>query len=277
MKTSFSLCCALLLGLLCATQTNSSAAVTSAGSSLTALSASGKISVTTVGTGKSIGHVADLRIHNLTGRSLRVEVPPLLLESRTGKFQHYACFRPQVLVIEPHGHATVRLDGVCLVHDKPPVGKGVEGELLVCDGNPATPRPEGSHFTAKDAGKLVRVAKSYDDAARILDRQGAFENMPYHNPKERQEIATQWGVWSDRTVSHLAGGKRAARKDLRETLTHQAEKKQPLTPEAKRKLDQGVDEIFKDVELTSKKAKAIEEPDPFAGVELTGQKAKSNT
>jgi hypothetical protein len=48
-----------------------------------------------------------------------------------------------------------------------------------------------------------------------------------------------------------------------------------MTPKTKKKLDKGIDTIFEKVELTSKKAKDLEAPDPFQNIEVTGEKAKA--
>ena len=241
-----------------------------------ALAFGGKIEVVTAGTGQSIGHVADLRMRNLTGERLAVPVPAMVLESGSRQFQHYACPHAQTVTIGAHGAKTVHIYGVCLVRDKPPVGQGVTGELIVCDGNPSSPRSPDSHFTAKEAGKMTRVAKSYGDAAEKLEKEGAFKNMPYHEPKKQKEIATQWGVWSDPKIAKITHSKRATKEDFKRTVVRQAEKKKPLEPEEKKQLEQGADEIFKDIQLTTKEAKNLEEPDPFQNVELTGVKAKAN-
>lgn len=244
--------------------------------SLAALAATSQIEVVTVGTGRSIGHVADLQMRNLTGESLAVAVPAMVLESRSRRFQHYACPHAQTVTIGARGSKTVPIDGICLIRTKPPVGKGVTGELIVCDGNPASPRSPDSRFTAKEAGKLTRVAKSYGDAAESLEREGAFQDMPYRDRKKRREIATQWGVWSDPKIAKITHSKRATKQDLKKTITSQAEQKAPLTEEKRQELDRSIDEIFQNIELTTKKAKTLEEPDPFQGVELTGPKAKSD-
>ncbi len=243
--------------------------------SLAALASERRIEVVSVGTGRSIGHVADLRIRNLTGARLAVPVPAMVLESRSRRFQDYACPRGQMVSLAAHGTRTVPLDGVCLVRTKPPVRKGVTGELIVCDGDPASPRDPESRFTAKEAGKLTRVAKSYGDAAEKLERQGAFQDMPFREPKKRKETVTQWGVWSDPNIAKITRSKPATKQDFKKTIIRQAEKKEPLTPEKREELDRGIDEIFQDIQLTTKEAKTLEEPDPFASVEMTGPKAKS--
>ena len=278
MKTHFSLSIAVLLAVFSAGQNLVSAAVSRApggGESLVSLAFSGKIEVTTIGTGKSIGHVADLRIRNLTGERIAVPVPAMVLESGSRQYQHYACPHAQTVIIGPHGTKTVPIDGICLVRDKPPAGKGVTGELIICDGNPSSPRAPDSHFTAKEAGKLTRVAKSYGDAAEKLEREGAFQDMPFREPKKRKEVVTQWGVWSDPKIAKITHSRRATKQDFKKTITRQAEREKPLAPEARAKLDQEMDGVFKDIALTTKEAKNLEEPDPFQNVELTGPKAKS--
>lgn len=278
MKTPFFIITAVLLAIFSAGQNRAAAAASRApggGESLAAIAFSGKIEITTIGTGKSIGHVADLRIRNLTEERIAVPVPAMVLESGSRQYQHYACPHAQTVIVGPHGTKTVPIDGICLVRDKPPVGKGVTGELIICDGNPSSPRAPDSHFTAKEAGKLTRVAKSYADAAEKLEQEGAFKNMPYHKPKERKEIATQLGVWSDTKIAKITHSKRMKREDFKRTIVRQAEEKKPVGPEEKKQLEQGADDIFKDIQLTSKEAKNLEEPDPFQNVELTGPKAKS--
>jgi len=239
----------------------------------------GKIGVEIIGTGQSIGHVADLAIRNLTDGRLQVPVPAMLLESRSGRFQHYACPYAQTVTLGPRQEKSVALDGLCLVRTKPPVGRGVRGELIICDGNPNTPRDPDSDFSAKDAGKIVRVAKSYCDAADKLERQNQLDEIPYRSAKKKKEIVKQWGVWMDPEICKRTGTRRATKKDLTQTIIRQAEKKEqgPLPPKKKEEIDRGIDEIFEDIQLTTKEAKALEEPDPFAGVELTGPKVKSAT
>ena len=277
MKTPVSVIIAVLLAIFSAGENRAAAAASRAtgGESLAAMAFSGRIEVTTIGTGKSIGHVADLRIRNLTGERIAVPVPAMVLESGSRKYQHYACPHAQTVIVGPHGTKTVPIDGICLVRDKPPVGKGVTGELIICDGNPSSPGAPDSHFTAKEAGKLTRVAKSYDAAAEKLEREGAFQDMPFREPKKRKEVVTQWGVWSDPKIAKITHCRRATKQDFKKTITRQAEKEKPLAPEAKAKLDREMDDVFKDIELTTKEAKNLEEPDPFQNVELTGPKAKS--
>ena len=54
----------------------------------------------------------------------------------------------------------------------------------------------------------------------------------------------------------------ATKEDLKTTIYKQAEKHGPVTPETKKKLDEGIDTIFQDIKLTTKEAKNLEKPDP---------------
>ena len=241
---------------------------------LTALASAGKIQVETVGTGETIGHVADLRIKNLTDAQVSFTIPAMVLESGSGKNQHYACPHPQTVDIGPNADKTVPIDGVCLVRGKPAVGKGVTGDLLVTDGIPRTEKNPASHVPDSDARDLIRTAKSYYDAADQLQKQGALKSLPYTDPQKQKDIVVQWGLWSDPGVAKKTDGKPATKEDLKKVVYKQLEEQGPLPPDTKKKVDQGINTIFEKVQLTSKKAKDLKEPDPFAGVEVTGTPGK---
>src|SRR5207245_8544824 len=61
--------------------------------SIGSLTASRKVKVETSGTGETIGHVADLKLQNLTDEPLTCAMPPMILESASGKTQNYPCPR----------------------------------------------------------------------------------------------------------------------------------------------------------------------------------------
>src|SRR6266404_4956505 len=109
-----------------------------------------KIKIDNEGTGETIGHVADLIIENLTDQPLTCVVPPMVLESGSGKNQHYACPESHTVRIDPHGTVTVPMNGVCIARNKPPVGKGVTGDLMINEGNPAIVQNPHSHISTKD-------------------------------------------------------------------------------------------------------------------------------
>lgn len=241
---------------------------------LAALTATGKIQVETAGTGETIGHVADLRIRNLTDQPVSFTIPAMILESGSGKNQHYACPHPQTVDIGPKAGKTVPIDGVCLVRGKPAVGKGVTGDLLVTDGIPRTEKNPASHVPDADARDLIRTAKSYYDAAEKLQKEGALNGLPYADPQKQKDIVVQWGLWSDPEVAKKTDGKPATKEDLKKVVYKQLGEQGPLTPDTRKKVDQGINTIFEKVQLTSQKAKDLKKPDPFAGVEVTGTPGK---
>ena len=100
------------------------------GETCAVLIATGKIKVETSGTGETIGHIADLKIQNLTDQPLTCAIPPMILESGSGKNQHYACPSGQTVALNPQQTKTVPMNGVCLNRNWPPVGKGVSGDQV---------------------------------------------------------------------------------------------------------------------------------------------------
>ena len=233
-----------------------------------ALISESKIKIDTSGTGETIGHVCDLTVANQTDEPVTVAVPPLILESRSGKNQHYACPKGQTVEVPPHEKKTVPVDGVCLVRNKPPVGKGQTGDLLIsqCDGD--------SKISRDKAHDLLRIAKSKYDAADKLEDDGLLKEIPYKDKKKRKEIVEQWSTWMDPRISEVTGAPPATKDDLKKVVYKQVEEKGPMTPETKKKVDQGIDTIFEKVELTTEKAKDLEEP---AETETTGAPESGNT
>jgi hypothetical protein len=247
------------------------------GDTLAMVAAAGKIKVDSAGTSETIGHIADLQFQNLTDQPVSFTVPPMILESGSGKNQHYACPKGESVALGPHEKKTVPMDGVCLVRNKPPVGKGVTGDLLINDGTPDTRQNPDSHLSKKDANKLLRLATSKYDAADKLLKDGSLKDIPYADPKKKKDIVVQWSTWTDPQISELTGAPPASKDDLKKVVYKQIEQQGPVTPDKKKKIDQGIDTIFEKVELTTAKAKDLEKPDPFAGVELTGEQGKGGT
>jgi hypothetical protein len=231
---------------------------------LAMLASLGKVKVDSNGTGETIGHIADLVIQNLTDQPLMCVVPPMILESGSGKNQHYACPKGQNVALNPHQEKMVPMDGVCVNRNKPPVGKGVSGDLLVNEGNPNIAQDPQSHLKAKDADKLLRIATSKYDAADKLQKDGTFKDLPYHDKQKQKDIVVQWSTWTDPQISEITGAPPATKEDLKKVVYKQVEQNGPMTPETKKKVDQGIDTIFEKVELTTAKAKDLEKPDTFA-------------
>jgi hypothetical protein len=231
------------------------------GDSLGSLAASGKVKVETSGTGETIGHVADLKIQNLTDQPLTCAIPPMILESGSGKNQHYACPRGQSVALNPQQTKTVPMNGVCLNRNKPPVGKGVSGDLVINEANPAVPQNPNSHLPATDANRLLQICASKYDAAEKLQKEGALKVLPYHDPQKQKDIVVQWSTWTDPVICQMTGSPPATKEDLRKVVYKQV--KEPMTPATKKKIDKGIDTIFEKVELTSAKAKDLEKPGPL--------------
>jgi hypothetical protein len=247
------------------------------GNSIGSLATSGKVKVETSGTGETIGHVADLRIQNLTDQPLTCAVPPMILESGSEKNQDYACPRGQSVTLDPQQTKTVPMNGVCLNRNKPPVGKGVSGDLVINEANANVPQSPNSNLPATDASRLLQICTSKYEAADKLQKEGALKSLPYRDPQKQKDIVVQWSTWTDPVICQMTGSPPATKEDLREVVYKQV--KEPMTPATKKKIDKGIDTIFEKVELTSAKAKELEEPGavvagPLSTVELTSEKAK---
>jgi hypothetical protein len=65
----------------------------------------------------------------------------------------------------------------------------------------------------------------------------------------------------DPEISQMTGSPPATKEDLRKVVYKQVEAKRPMSPETRKKVDQGIDTIFEKVELTTAKAKDLEKPE----------------
>jgi len=208
----------------------------------------------TFGTGETIGHVADLVIENLTDQPIEVTIPPMVLESRSRKNQHYGSRGGDTVEVPPHSKKKVPLDGICLARNKPPVGKDVGGDLAINDCDP------DAHISHDDAHRMMRIAESKYDAADKLEEDGKLKEMPYRDAKKRKDIVVQWSTWADPRISEITGAPPATKDDLKKTVYKQAEEHGPVTPDKKKKLDDGIDTLWDKIELTTEKAKDLEKP-----------------
>src|SRR6476660_1720570 len=233
----------------------------SGGASLASLASTGKVKIDSVGTGETIGHVADLKIQNLTDQPIYCLVGPMVLESKSRANQDYVCPTPQTVTIDPHSTATVPVNGACINRNKPPVGKGAPGDLLVNTGDPTGPQDPNSHLPANQAGDLLRICTAKYNAADQLQKSGALKNLPYQDPQKQKDIVVQWSTWCDPRISQITGAPPATKDDLKKVVYKQLESKKPMTSETKKKVDQGIDTIFEKVELTTAKAKDLEKPE----------------
>jgi hypothetical protein len=137
------------------------------------------------------------------------------------------------------------------------------------EANPTGPQNPNSHLGASDAGKLLRICASKYDAAATLVKQGALKNLPYKDPQKQQDIVVQWSTWMDPRISEITGAPPATKDDLKKVVYKQVQEKGPMSPETKKKVDQGIDTIFEKSGLTTAEAKDWEnpgkEPPPVAG------------
>ena len=115
---------------------------------LAELMGEGKVTASVTSTGKTIGDVATLSLHNLTDSPINARVPPMVLISASGAYQSYAVPFGQTVTVPEQGTINTSLDGICLNARKPPVGAGVTGELAVVDGG-------GNQLIAPAAGPMT--------------------------------------------------------------------------------------------------------------------------
>jgi hypothetical protein len=211
------------------------------------------------GTGETIGHIADLNFQNMTDGPLNFLVPPIVLESKSGKNQNYVCPFNFDVAIGSHESKTFPLNGVCVNRDKPPVGKETSGDLVVNTGDSSHPNSD-CHIPANQTHDLLKYCDLKYKAVDLLQNQGAFKDFPYQDKQEQKDIAIQWSTWSDPRICDITHSPPATKDDMRKVVYHQAEGNGHVNRETKKKLDKGIDKIFETVELTSTKAKDLEEP-----------------
>lgn len=218
-----------------------------------ALISEDKIDVDFTGTGETCGHVADCRISNLTDETISCVIPPMVLESKSGKNQDYACPQSETVDVGPKSSKTVPIRGVCVARNKPPVNKDSGDDLKInnCDGD--------SRIPDDNADKFLNIATSIFQAADELLKGGDLKEIPYKDPEKKKDIVVQWATWADPEISEMTGVPPATKEDLKKVVYKQVEEKGPMTPKTKEKVDEGIDTIFEKIELTTKKAKDLEE------------------
>jgi hypothetical protein len=239
---------------------NTTASGAGGGESLASFVSAGRVKVATAGTGEVIGHIADFIIENVTDQPIACSIPPMILESGSGKNQHYACPKREDVALKPHEKKKVPIDGVCLNRNKSPVGKGVGGDLLMNDGSDKV--PSDRHLKARDADKLLRLCTAKYDAVDKLQKEGKLDDLPYKDKKKQRDICVQWSTWTDPRICEITDAPPATKDDLKKVVYKQVEEQGPLTEEKKKKIDDGIDKIFEKIELTSEKAKDLEKAEP---------------
>jgi hypothetical protein len=227
----------------------------------------GKVKYEGAGTGETIGHVADLKVQNISNGSLDFFMPAAVVESKSGQYQDYAVPQGQDVALKPGETKTVPLDGTCLERDKPPQPPGQTGDLVYNDAEPGAVGPDFHMAPAKVRDILDIVEPKYQAVDKLVD-EDAFKEFPYHDKKEQKEIALQWSTWGDPRISDLVHSPPATKEDFKRNIDKQAEEHGPVTREKRKKLDKGTDALWDGIELTNEKAKDLEQP-PSAPLEVS--------
>ena len=238
---------------------------------LSSLLSQDQINLDILGTGETIGHVAMLRIENLTDRPLTCSVPAMILESRSGKSQHYAC--PKRSNLHPETETEVQSAGERgLLESEQTAGRQRHDRRF---GHERRQTERGPEFRVAFPGKksppfITFVQCSKYRAAEKLQKEGELKGFPYKDKKKQREILIQWSTWCDPRICELTGSPPANKEDLSKVVYKQLEEKGSIPPKTKKKVDQGIDTIFDKIELTSEKAKDLEEKE---GEEPAGEES----
>jgi hypothetical protein len=244
--------------------------------SIIQLNSEGKLQILgSEGTGQTIGHVGDLKLKNVSSEPVSCVVPAMVFESKSRQNQDYACPREQDVTLQPNETKTVPIDGICVNRDKPPVGKGVIGDLVVNTGDPTAPPNPDCHTPPDKCRDLLRMCKSKYDAADKLADDGSLKDIPYHDKQKQKDIVVQWSTWSDPRICEITGAPVATKDDLKKVVYKQVEEHGPVRPDTKKKVDEGIDTIFDKIELTTTKAKDLEHPGQGEVTELAGDSANT--
>jgi len=239
----------------------------------------GKLKLEFSGTGKTIGHVMDVKLINLTGTPIEVALPPMLLVSASRDSQDYAAPSGQTANVGGGASVTVPIIGVCLIRTRPAVGEGVTGETIAMTSNGESlnslpedfvsseeQQEELGIFTTENVGELLIIAESYFIAAEELQDEGKLEAIPYPDPKKKEEIVVEWGVWADPEIATILDQEPATQEDLGEVINDQVAEQfeDEVPPAVQEKVDIGIVDIFASVELTQERAKKIRQENKLA-------------
>ena len=178
------------------------------------------IKTETVGTGETIGHVADLKLQNLTGQPLVFIVQPHILESKSGKNQASECPYAQNVELAANELKMVALAGICLEQKKPAVDKDVTGELVMNTGDSTTQDPD-LHIPANKVKEAIRIETKIFEAVGEMAQHGAFKGFPYDDKEEQKRIALQWCTWTNPRIAEITGGAPATKEDMKAVVKKQ--------------------------------------------------------
>lgn len=221
---------------------------------------SGKVSYESSGTGETIGHVADITVTNLTSEGLNFSIPPAILESKSGGSQDYACPGPQDVALGAGETKTVPMYGNCLERGRPPEPNGQRGDLVLNDGEPNDGNFD-THIDPEIVQRILKIVEAKYEAVEELEGEGAFKDFPYHDQAQREGVVLQWSTWEDPRISDSVHSPPVDKDDFKRNIDHQARQHGPINHDVRKKLDKGTDSMWEGIELTSEKAKDLENSD----------------
>jgi len=217
----------------------------------------GTIKMEVTGTGETVGHIADAKIENVSAEAVGFYFPPAVVESKSGKNQDYVAPRGQDVALRAGQTKTVPVNGICIERDKPAEPKEAKGDLVLNDGGPAI-ADYHPRFSPTQVGRLLSAVAAIYDAVDRMAKSGEFKKFPYDDKEEQKEIALQWCTWSSPRVAEVTGGHPATKDDMKKVAKKQQH--HSVSHKTEEKIDKGIDTIWDKVELTTAKAKDLEEP-----------------
>lgn len=204
-----------------------------------------KVTSSIVGTKETIGHVATLTLTNLTGETFFIEIPPTVLESKSGTRQDYELNNPHQFTLGPRETKAFPLTGVCLKPRVPPAGPEDKDELRILD-------PTAPGFETKWRPLLVG-AQAVIQTAERLQAEGAYKTPYSKNPRRELDTIIQWATW---LFVSTREGKPVTKADLSKKVYEQTGE---IPQEKKAKMDEGIDDLWDAIQLTGEIAKPLSE------------------
>jgi hypothetical protein len=202
------------------------------------------------GQGRAAGHVFNLQVSNRAQQPLRFEIPlGLVLQPSDSEQQTMIVGESVPISVGPGESLTVEIPGYCLDPKKDPPKAGPPLQLTNSLVNGA--EQPGEFWTFPEPSEEFSQMSEIIEAGNELSQQGAYSQL--FPPQKTRETVIQRALWYARTENTPDEmGKTRLLTDLQEQL--QAAGKNP-DPKV---LEQGVDALWDDVDLTLKKAKEKE-------------------
>ena len=170
--------------------------------------------------------------------------------------------------------------GTCLERDKLPEPPGQTGDIVLDDGNPTTRRFDWYKTTPDIVTNILRIIEVKYEAADKLEGEGRFKDFPYHDQQKQKDIVVQHSTWEDPRISEWVHSPPEDEEDFKKNIDDQAKQHGTITRDIRKKLDKGTNTMWDGIELTSEKAKDLEQPEQRPGgtfeiSDETGDKTES--